>query len=59
MSDTTDWRYDYLQPENAKYFSNPKAEMLPGDYAPPWYPTDDADPGDFDPEPDDEGDDDE
>jgi hypothetical protein len=34
MSDSKNWMYDYLQPENAKHFSNPRAEMRPEDYAP-------------------------
>lgn len=59
MSDSSDWRYDYLQPENAKYFSNPRAELRPEDYAPSYHPLDDYDNGDWDPPDDDEEDDDE
>lgn len=42
MSETPSWMYDYRQPENAKYFSNPRAEMRPEDYAPSWDWRDDA-----------------
>lgn len=31
---TADWRYDYLDPANARFFSNPRTEMAPEDYAP-------------------------
>lgn len=40
---TRDWRYDYLDPDNAAYFSNPRAEMAPEDYAPTTHWTDYAD----------------
>lgn len=42
---TEPWMNDYLDPANAKYFSNPRAEMAPEDYA-PTYDIDDYDPGD-------------
>jgi hypothetical protein len=29
-----DWRYDFMDPENEKFFSNPRTEMAPEDYAP-------------------------
>lgn len=44
MSNTESWMFDYLQPENAKYFSNPRAEMAPEDYAPVRDRWEDADP---------------
>lgn len=53
---TADWRYDYRDPENAKFFSNPRTEMAPEDYAPT---RDWRDYADVDPEPaeDEDGDD--
>lgn len=56
---TRDWRYDYLDPDNAAYFSNPRAEMAPEDYAPTTHWTDYADADDdVLPDEDDDGDDD-
>lgn len=38
-----DWRFDYRQRENAKWFSNPRADMAPSDYADDWGPDVDLD----------------
>jgi hypothetical protein len=42
-------------PDEEAYYSNPRAEMMPEDYAPSWYPIDDYDddyiPAEKDPSP--------
>lgn len=34
MTEDRSWMFDFRDPENAKHFSNPRAEMMPEDYAP-------------------------